>query len=466
MVAILARYISRYSVRALDLTLDSSMLWVGAGLAVLAAALLAFVPRLPSTGAMGLASGSARVTGAANRKQRIFAVVQIAASFVLVVAAAATVKTLLSLEGVQTGFETRNVLSLEVPTMHDGRTPAQITAFYREVVRQIQAMPGVQTVAAGSSMPWRNDGDFALEVSPDGHKPLPNEEPARASYRVVSPSFFATLGLPIIEGRDFDEADREGSEPVAILSLSAAERLFPNESALNHHVLWTDPVLEFAGPGFRIAPRRVVGVVPDVDDENLVPKPTLTIYHPAGQEQMLGAGNLFVHARSNPQALVLPITKMIHKLAADQPVEHAETLADIRAEVLSNDRLNAIVGAVFAGVALLIAVVGIAGVLAFSVSGRTREFGIRLAVGSQPRHLLLRVIAEGAAMAAGGLALGLGAGYWLAQFATSLLGGVQMPGALPVAGAAFILLVAAVTAAAVPAARAARIDVIQALRTE
>jgi ABC-type antimicrobial peptide transport system permease subunit len=156
----------------------------------------------------------------------------------------------------------------------------------------------------------------------------------------------------------------------------------------------------------------------------------------------------------------------MRQMSADQPVERAATLEDIRAEVLSPDRLNAIVFGVFAGVALLIAVVGVAGVLAFSVSGRTREFGIRLAVGSQPRHLLLRVMAEGGAMAMVGLAVGLACGIGMAQLAGTFLGGLKMPGVLPVAGSALVLLLAAVIASLIPAARAARIDVLQALRTE
>ena len=153
-------------------------------------------------------------------------------------------------------------------------------------------------------------------------------------------------------------------------------------------------------------------------------------------------------------------------MSSNQPVERAATLEDVRAEVISPDRLNALVFAVFAGVALLIAVVGVAGVLAFSVSGRTREFGIRLAVGSHPGRLLMRVIAEGAAMAAAGLAVGFASGYWLAQLAGAFLGDLKTPGVLPVAAAAFVLLLAAIIASAIPAAKAARIDVIQALRSE
>jgi putative ABC transport system permease protein len=466
MVAVLARYVSRYSVRALDLAVDSSMLWVGAGLAVLAAALLAFIPRLPSSGGaqgFGLISGSPRATRATNRKLKVFALVQIAASFVLVVAAAATVNTLLSLESARSGFDTYHVLAIDVPVMRDGKTPGQVVDFYRQAAQRIRRLPGVVNVSVGS-VPWR-DAEFALEFSRDGHVPAAGEESPRAAFQVTSPDFFATLGLPVIEGRDFNDADRNGSEPVAIISASLAQRIFPDGHSLDHHVLWTDPILKFA-PGVNPQSRRIIGVVPDIDNTNLVPKPTMTVYHPFDQEQFLGGGRLLVNVRSDPYALVKPITRIMRTLSADQPVENAKTLEDIRAEVLSPERLNVVVSGVFAGVALLIAVVGVAGVLAFSVSGRTREFGMRLAVGSSPRHLLLRVIAEGAAMAIGGLALGIGCGYWLAQLAGSVLGDLKMPGVLPVAGSALVLLLAAVIASAMPAARAARIDVIQALRTE
>ncbi len=468
MLSVLARYISRYSVRALNLTIDSSMLWVGAGLAVLAAALLAFVPRLPSSGGaqgFGLASASARVTGSANRKLRIFALVQIAASFVLVAAAGATIKTLLSLELVRSAFDTQHVLAVSVPVIRNGKTPGQVLDFYREATRQIRELPGVLNVAVTTDVPWRTQLIRGLQFSLDGHVPASGEEQPRAGFEVISPGFFASLGLPVLEGRDFTDADRNGCAPVAIVSETFARRMFPAGGALNHHVLWADPILKFV-PGLQVESRRIIGVVPDIDNSNLEPKPTMTVYHPSDQEQFFAGGNLLIHVRSNPYALVSPIAHILRHLSADQPVEHAATLEDIRAEVLSPDRLNAMVFGVFAGVAMLIAVVGVAGVLAFSVSGRTREFGIRLAVGAHPRNLLVRVMAEGAAMALGGLAVGFACGYGLAQLAGTYLGDLKMPGVWPVAGSALVLLVAAVTASVIPAARAARVDVIQALHTE
>jgi putative ABC transport system permease protein len=468
MVAILARYASRFSVRALDLTVDASMLWVGAGLAVIAAVLLAFVPRLPAAGTssgIGLSSSSVRITGSTNRRLRIFAVTQIAASFVLLAGASMLLKTLLALQSAQTGFDTQHVLAINVPVMSYGRTDEQVVSFYREAMRRIKSLPGVNAVAIGSNVPWRDAGNFGpgFQFSADGHVREPGEEDPRARFRTISTGFFAALGVPIIAGRDFNDADRKGSEPVVIVSQSLAQRMFPNQDAVNRHIMWTDPVMKFIDISF--APRRIVGVAADVDDENVAPGPALTVYNPFGQEQLWG-GRLFVHVRSNPYALVTPITRIIREMSVDQPVEHAATLEDIRAEVLTPDRLNTLVFGGFAAVALAIAVVGVAGVLAFSVSGRTREFGIRLAIGSQPRHLLTGVIGEGVVMAGAGIVVGAACGYALAQLAGTYFEQVRIPGPTVVVSAAVVLLAAAVVASVLPAARAARVDVMQALRSE
>jgi hypothetical protein len=356
------------------------------------------------------------------------------------------------------------VLAINVPEMPYGKTPEQITAFYQEAVRRISQLPGVDGVAIGNLVPWRDAGSFGpgFEFSADGHVKAAGEEDPLGRFRSVSPGFFAALGVPIIAGRDFNAADRKGSEPVVIVSQSVAQRMFPNQDAVNHHLRWTDPVLKFADVSPE--PRRIIGVVADVDDENVVPGPALSVYHPFGQ--VFGGERLFVHARSNPYGLVSPITGIIRGLNTEQPVERAATLEDVRAEVLTPDRLNAFVFGGFAAVALLIAVVGVAGVLAFSVSGRTREFGIRLAIGSQPHSLVTGVIAEGAVMAALGVVAGAVLGYVLARLAGSYFQDVHTPGMLPVIGSAIVLLAAAVVASILPAARAARVDVMQALRSD
>jgi len=251
---------------------------------------------------------------------------------------------------------------------------------------------------------------------------------------------------------------------VTIISETLAKRMFPNQDAVNRHIILTDPVLQFAGGGFG-PPLRIVGVAADIDDEHLVPEPVVTLYSTFEQGPIFG-GRLFIHTNVDPYSLVASVTRTLREMSADQPIEHAATLEDVRAEALTPDRLNSVVFGVFAAVALSIAVVGVAGVLAFSVSARTREFGIRMALGSQPLRILQTVLSEGAMMAVAGIVAGAAIGYALARLARSYFADVAMPGALPVVGSAVILLVVALVASLVPALRAARVNIIQALRSE
>jgi putative ABC transport system permease protein len=466
LVAIVARYAARFSVRALDVTVDTSVLWVGAGLAIAAAILLAYVPRLPSPHAsagLGLANGGVRITSGTNRRLRIFATTQIACSFVLLAGAGMLLATLVRLQTANTGYNMRQVLAFDVPASATGVFGAKAIGFYQEATRRIGALPGVDGVAVGSFVPWRDAGTFGpgFQFTAEGYTLADGEEQPRARMRIVAPTFFAVLGVPMIAGRDFTDEDRTGTEPVSIVSQSVAQRLFPNGEALNRHVTWTDPVFRTFG---RAVPSRIVGIVADVDDENVVRGPAQTIYQPVWQ--MGVGGRLFVHATGDPYALVPAVTRVIREIAADQPVERAATLEDVRAQVLSPERVNAFVFSGFAGMALLIAVVGVAGVLAFSVSARTREFGVRLAIGSAPRHLLAGVLSQGVLIAAIGIAAGAAAGYALARSAGKFLGHVPLPGIVPVLAAAAVLIGAAALASLIPAARAARVDVLQALRSE
>jgi len=467
MVSVLARYASRFSVRALDLTLDASLLWVGVGLALVASVLLAFVPRLPSADAthgFALSSGGLRITGATNRRLRAFAVTQIAASFLLLAGAGMVVRTLLALQAARPGIETERVLAVNVPVMSYGKTPEQVRGFYREVMRRITAVPGVERVAFGSNVPWRDAGSLGdgFQFSVEGRTRENAADDPRARFRSVTPGFFAALGVPLVAGRDFTDEDRNGAERVVVISASIAQQLFPGQDPLNRHLMWTDGLMRFIGVA--TDRRRIVGVVADVDDERIDPRPVMTVYHPFEQE--LSGGRLFVHTRSDPYALVPTITRLVRDMSAEQPVERAATLEDVRAEVLAPDRLNAIVFGGFAAVALAISIVGVAGVLAFSVSGRTREFGIRLAVGSQPRSILAGVLKEGLLMSGFGVVAGAAGGFALARVVSSYVQNVQLPGAVPIVVSAAVLLAAAVVGSLLPAARAARVDVVQALRAE
>jgi predicted permease len=480
MMWLVTRFAARFSVRALDVTVDPAMLWVGGLLAMTAAVVLAYVPKLPSAQAPAgnnLAAGGLRITPAVNRRLRVFATTQVAFSFVLLAGAATLLATLIALQTAQTGYDMRQVLAVDLPMQTLGAGSKEEMTFYEELTRRIEQLPGVDGVSMGSFVPWRDAGRFGsragIKFLAEGYTPAEGEENPRARLRIVAPNFFKVIGVPLLAGRDFTSDDRHDSEPVVIVSRQLAQRLFPNGDAVNRKMWWTDPYF-----GSKPYPRRIVGIAGDVDDESIRRRSArgphdadfaswggvMTVYHPLSQ--MGVGGRLFVHTGGDPYELVRPITRIVHSLAPDQPIERAATLEDVRAEVLAPERLNAFVSFGFAGVALLIAVVGVAGVLAFSVSARTREFGVRLAIGSTPFLLLRRILAEGAAIVAIGIVAGTVFGYAFSGAAAIVVGPLQMPGLGTWLGAAAILTAAAAGASAWPAARASRVDVLQALRTE
>src|SRR5262249_33939410 len=199
MVAVLARYAARFSVRALDVTVDATLLWVGAGLALAAAILLAFVPRLPSaeaTNGFGLSNGSVRITSGTNKRLRLFAVTQIGASFVLLAGAGTLLTTLIALQTARTGLDTRNVLAINVPIVSYARKPQEISGFYKEAVRRISQLPGVERVAVGTAVPWRDAGFFAAQFQVEGYKKADGEEDPRAPLPPPSPPFSPPPPLP------------------------------------------------------------------------------------------------------------------------------------------------------------------------------------------------------------------------------------------------------------------------------
>lgn len=466
-VSVLSRYAARYSVRAVGLEFDSTLLYMGVALALIAAIFIAFVPRLPSTEAVrafGVSSNTARVTGGSRGRLRIFAVTQIAASFLLLAGAGALLRTLWVLEQAQPSFETAHVLTVNLPVMTDGRTPEQVHQFYREVRRRMSALPGVEHVSTGMMTPWRDmdGGDFSLSFAVQGAPRQNGQEDPHARIRFISPGFFQTLGLPTLQGRDFNDGDGPNSELVVMVSQSIANQIFGGQQAIGQHVRWSDPIIKVAG--FSPEWRRIIGVVPDLDDTNLIPVPAMTIYEASEQEGM--NARLFVRATGDPYTLVPTITREVHRMAADQPVEHASTLDDVRTEVMSSERLNALVFGGFAALALLISVVGVAGVLAFSVSGRTHEFGIRLALGAPPRQLLTGVLTEGFIIAVIGVAAGALVGFALVRTVAKYTADLQLPGAVPLVISGAVIFAAALIASAVPAVRAAQVDVVQALRCE
>ena len=462
LMRLVARVASRFSARALEVSLDPVLLWTGGGLAMLAAVLLAFVPRLPAghgRGGGAPAARGVRLPPGGARRLHAFATLQIACSFVLLALAGTLLTTLLVLQTARPGFGTKQVLAVDVPPAATGVAGAPVVDLLDEATRRISGLPEVRGVAAGSFVPWRDAGsmpEFPFAV--DGYAPEDGEGPPHARFRIVSPGFFGVLGVRLVAGRDFTGDDRAGGEPVVIVSQSVARRFFADGDAVGHTLRWTAPVLG------KPRPRRIVGIVADFDDEHVVAGPALTIFQPMRQ---VGFGHrLFVRTAGDPYAIAPEVARTVREISETQLVERAATLADVRAEALAPERLSALAVGAFAGVALLVAVVGVTGVLAFSVSARTREFGVRLAIGSTRRHLLARVMSEGARMVLVGIAGGAAGGLAGAGLIASYVEGLRLPGVLPAAAAATVIVVAGLVAALMPAARASRVDVVQALRSE
>jgi len=296
-VSMVASFAARFSIRALEATIDSSVLWVGAGLAIAAAVLLAYVPRLPSPHApagLGLAAGSVRMTPGTNRRLRIFATTQIAFSFVLLAGAGMLLAGLFAMQTANTGYNMRT-LAFDIPSPATGVGGKKAVNFYREAARRVGQLPGVEAAAVGSFVPWRDAGGQSINVlfTVEGYKPADGEEDPRARLRMVGPGFFTTVGVPLVTGREFTDDERE---PVAIVSQSVAQRLFANGEAVNRHLWWTDPLFKslYGKPVLH----RIVGVVADVDDENVIRRPALTVYMPV--QQVGFGGRLFVRAAGDP----------------------------------------------------------------------------------------------------------------------------------------------------------------------
>ena len=301
MVSIVARYAARFSVRALEVTVDNTLLWVGASLAIAAAILLAYVPRLPSStgpAGFGLASGSLRITPGTNRRLRVFATTQIAFSFVLLAGAGMLVAALIALQTANTGFLTRQVLAFDVPPLSLGSGAGQPRPANRRrresagsrstaadagpVSRgdtRIGQLPGVDGVVGSFFVPWRDSGRWApVQFTVEGYTPANGEENPYARSAERRPGFFATLGIPLVAGREFNEDDRAGKERVVIVSQTVAQRLFPNGDALNRN-LSVHGSLNQSGVT-KPVPARIVGVVADVDDESVEQAPAMALYRP------------------------------------------------------------------------------------------------------------------------------------------------------------------------------------------
>jgi predicted permease len=466
---LLVKLVARYSPRAGEIQLDRTVLWFTLGLSVAIALLLSYAASLPreDTGAL-VSAGPNRLTGTPRRQrlQRGLVVAQIAVSVVLLAGAGLFTRTMLKLSAVNTGLRTEEVLTIPVPIQFtsdepdpaaDGATKAR----FRRMADEIRSLPGVVDVGIGSSMPLTSS--FAMDVKVEG-KPLSSGQAVpRAGFRMADPHYFRAAGIPLLEGREFTSADRDGSAWVVIVNQALADQLFPGESPLDRHIAWTGDVLKVTS--FTGDWRTIVGVVGNTQDGGLDAEPPATMYMPFAQE-FTYFGGLVVRADSNVSALAGAATRIVRNLAPGVPIENVLTVAQIKDQSVAPRRLNALLVWSFGLLALIIAAVGIAGVLAFSVSTRTNEIGVRMSLGAAPGRVQRMILGEGGALLVMGLVLGLAGALLAARAIQGLLFGVAPYDPATFGAVALVMAVIGIAASWIPALRASRVDPVITMRAQ
>jgi predicted permease len=428
------------------------------------AILLAYAPRVAKEGQLGawISAGVNRMSGSLRRQrlQRGLVVAQVGVSVILLTCAGLLTRTMLELSDVDAGLRAPEVLTMEVPLSAGPRADAETKALYDRMRLEIGAIPGVTEVGLGSTMPLREAG-FLLEVKAE-NRPLATGEPMpRAEFRTASPEYFRAAGIPLKQGREFTTMDRDSAARVVILNETLAKRLFGDADPINKRVAWTGDVLRFIPVSGDW--RTVVGVAGDTKDGGLDAEVGPVMFLPFAQEVAF-TGGLVIRAERNAVGLVPATTRVVRSVAPSDPIENVLTVSQIRDQSVAPRRLNAALVSSFSGLAVLIAAVGIAGVLAFSVSARTNEIGIRMSLGADSGNVQRMVLREGGVLLLIGLLVGVIGSLLATRLIQGLLFGVAPNDPLTLAAVALAMMAIGVAACWVPARRAARVDPAVAMR--
>jgi putative ABC transport system permease protein len=465
-VRLLVSLAERYSPRANEIRLDGMVLAFTLLLSVIVAIILSFAPKLAKEGSLAawVAAGVNRMSGGVRRQrlQRGLVVAQIAVSVILLTGAGLLTRTMLQLSDVSTGLSTEQILTMEVPFDFEARKDEDAKALFERMQLEVAAIPGVSEVGIGSTMPLRAT-EAVLDVKADGRPLASGEAIPRADFRTVSPGFFHAAGIPLLKGREFAETDSKESAKVVILNKTLADRLFGDRDPIGQRVAWTGEVLKFIGLSDEW--RTVVGVVGDTKDGGLDAAPRGAMFQPMKQEAMFGGG-LVIRAQRDPAALAPAATRIVRSIVPNDPIENVLTIGQIKDQSVAPRRLNAVLVSSFGVLAVIIAAVGIAGVLAFSVSARTNEIGIRMSLGADSARVQRMVLAEGGILLVYGLFLGVAGALIGTRLIRGLLFGVAPNDPLTLAGVAVMMVLVGIAACWLPALRAAKIDPAVAIRRQ
>ena len=463
-VRLLTALVARYSPRADEIRLDGVVFGFTLALSVMVALLLSFLASLPREGSLAssILAGAHRISGnlGKQRLQRALVVVQIAVTVVLLAGAGLLTRTMIRLSDVDTGLRTEEVLTMQVPLLTPTEmlfNPAADAAAkerYDRMRDEMAALPGVVDVGIGSPLPLRSSG-VRLEVKAEGKALAVGEAAPRAELRTANPDFFRASGIPLLRGRPFSTTDRQGSGNVVIINQTLADRLFPGEDPVGKRIAWTGDVLRFTPISGDW--RTVVGVTGNTRDGGLDAEPRPVVFMPFAQMLAIGGG-LVIRADSNVAALVPAATSIVRRIAPTAPLENVMTVAEIKDQSVSPRRVNAALISSFGILAVIIAAVGIAGVLAFSVSARTNEIRIRMSLGADSGRVLRMILGEGGVLLAIGLGLGVGGAFFATRVIHGLLFGVAPHDPVTFIGVAVTMAAVGIVACWIPALRAARID--------
>ncbi len=464
-VRMLTALAARYSPRADEIRIDGVVLAFTLVLAVVVSIILSFAPSLASEESLNasLSAGARRSTNVRRQRlQQALVVAQVAVSVMLLTGAGLLTRTMQQLSEVSTGLTSDAMLTMEVPKDFNGMKREEMIADYQRMREQLASLPGVQQVGLGSTMPLRAGG-ILLDVKAETHPLAPGEAQPQGDYRSANPDYFQASGIPLLKGRTFTANDNERSAKVAILNKTLADRLFGSRDPIGQRIAWTGDVLRFIGIPENDW-RTVVGVVGNTKDGGLDAVPMPAVFIPFAQSDF-PMGGFVIRAKGDAAALAPAATKALRQLAPDQPIEHVMTVAQIRDESVAPRRLNAMLVSSFGLLALIVAAVGIAGVLAFAVSARTNEIGIRMSLGADGGRVQRMIIAEGGLLVVLGLALGVVGALSLSRLMQGLLFGVQPHDPVTLAGVSAVMALVGILACWIPALRAARIDPAVALRS-
>ncbi len=392
-----------------------------------------------------------------NRIRALLVIGEIAVSFVLLMGAGLLINSFMHLRNLHPGFRANHLLTMKIP-LSEVKYPdkERRSPFYAEVLRRVQALPGVQSAAVAGNLPLTYDGD-SMPIGIEGRTDPPPDQRPDVILRVVGPGYFSTMGIPLVRGRDFSEQDKADSARVVIVSEKTARHFWPGENPIGKR-------LKPGSTNRNIPWIEIIGVVKDVRQNDFVSEPKMQMYMPYQQLNSFAPNALVVRTNVEPLSLAGAVRNAIWAVDKDQPVSNLRSMDEIVSEAVARQRFSMLLLGIFAALAMVLAAVGIYGVMSYSIAQRTREIGLRIALGAQKSDVLKMILRQGLRFVAAGLAIGLAASFVLTRVMASLLFGISATDPATFVSISLMLIAVALLASYIPAVRAMKIDPMLALR--